>query len=136
MGMYRCSKCENHFDNDYHPCEEHPTNQLLLICPSCAEDSDNDINLVELPKCDGYFVFIATQASNPSNQLRLTCGVEWDYATDTGSTACLVFAMHEGFDVKALIDPELIAEIEDHSIENMYAIEQSMTESTLSMEIH
>ena len=41
MAVYRCEECDTWKDNDYHPCEQHPTHENELICPAC---------MVEMPE--------------------------------------------------------------------------------------
>lgn len=36
MAMYYCKSCDNYIDDDYHPCVQHPSQPLELICPDCA----------------------------------------------------------------------------------------------------
>ena len=43
MAMYRCSRCENTIDNDWHPCTEDPRDELGLMCPDCAEEASGEI---------------------------------------------------------------------------------------------
>ena len=38
MAIYRCSECDKMVDNDWEPCEEHPTKDNELVCPACFED--------------------------------------------------------------------------------------------------
>jgi hypothetical protein len=43
MGMYYCFQCDNHIDNDYHPCEEHPYNVGEMVCPDCAVELEEEM---------------------------------------------------------------------------------------------
>jgi DNA-directed RNA polymerase subunit RPC12/RpoP len=35
MAVYKCFECDSFVDNDYHPCEEHPSETNELVCPDC-----------------------------------------------------------------------------------------------------
>jgi DNA-directed RNA polymerase subunit RPC12/RpoP len=37
MAIYECDNCGNFVDDDWNPCEEHPTKDLGLVCPDCVE---------------------------------------------------------------------------------------------------
>jgi hypothetical protein len=37
--MYRCYKCQKFIDNDWYPCEQHPTMLTELLCPACVDDT-------------------------------------------------------------------------------------------------
>jgi len=40
MAYYRCSHCDNLTDNDWHPCESDPDDDLGLICPACGDEAN------------------------------------------------------------------------------------------------
>ena len=37
MAIYICYECGQHYDDDYHPCVEHPQDTILYCCEACAE---------------------------------------------------------------------------------------------------
>ena len=37
MSVYRCNRCDNHFDGDFVGCEEDPNDKKELICPDCFD---------------------------------------------------------------------------------------------------
>jgi len=41
MAIYRCFECDKMVDNDWNPCEEHPTKDNELVCPSCFEEYED-----------------------------------------------------------------------------------------------
>jgi uncharacterized Zn ribbon protein len=72
MAMYYCHHCDNMLDNDYHPGEEDPRNELELICPECllewqerAEEDlhDEDYRKPKIPfdKTQHFFKMYKTQ---------------------------------------------------------------------------
>jgi len=48
MAMYMCAECDSWLDDDYYPCQEHPTSKTELICPDCLleleERMEEEIN--------------------------------------------------------------------------------------------
>ena len=56
MGMYYCFQCDNHKDNDYHHCEEHPYSVGEMVCPNCAVELEEYgvIGRVTTGKYDTY----------------------------------------------------------------------------------
>jgi len=36
MAIYICDECGHAFDDDYHPCVDHPTDGDLFCCEECA----------------------------------------------------------------------------------------------------
>ena len=48
MAIYYCHHCDQYVDDDYHPGEEDPENELELICPECLlelqEEAEEDLH--------------------------------------------------------------------------------------------
>lgn len=41
MACYYCHHCDQFIDDDYHPGEVDPDDDLELICPDCFDQLDN-----------------------------------------------------------------------------------------------
>ena len=37
MAIYICDECGQHYDDDYLPCVEHPTDPTAFCCEACTE---------------------------------------------------------------------------------------------------
>jgi len=42
MAVIHCNECDQFVDDDYFPCEVDPRDDCEMICPSCAEDSEEE----------------------------------------------------------------------------------------------
>ncbi len=41
MSVYRCDKCENTYDADFHGIEQHPNDEALCVCEDCYDQLTN-----------------------------------------------------------------------------------------------
>ena len=46
MAMYKCNKCDEWMDDDYHPCAQdvRTPSGLDLVCPDCEAEINEDID--------------------------------------------------------------------------------------------
>ena len=85
-----------------------------------------------MDKCDAHFIYEAYTSNEEF--VPIYCGVTYDYCTEEGQSACLVFARVHHWDVLGLLDDGLREEIEQFACENSYEIEQRMTHNSMRKE--
>lgn len=42
MAVYICERCGEYKDGDWHPCVEHPTDPVALLCEECAAEMEEE----------------------------------------------------------------------------------------------
>ncbi|GAF94129.1 unnamed protein product [marine sediment metagenome] len=71
------------------------------------------------------------EIENNSVMVKLLCECEYDYATDTGASACLTHAMLGGWNLAPLLSESESEEIEEWYLENWYEIDQRNTHRSI-----
>ena len=75
---------------------------------------------------DDYFTYEVSAVNE--ERIAIRCGVTWDYCVDEGLSAYLDSANLDGIkiDIRQILDPELIKDIEDYACMNSYEIEKGL----------
>lgn len=42
MAVYRCSRCDEYKDGDWHPATEDPKEEFGLMCEECAGEAEEE----------------------------------------------------------------------------------------------
>jgi RNA polymerase subunit RPABC4/transcription elongation factor Spt4 len=58
VAMYLCFECQELVDDDWHPCEVHPSDDTQFICPSCVEKYNEE-----------YTEYLDNHPHNPINRM-------------------------------------------------------------------
>lgn len=59
------------------------------------------------------------------------CGVTWDYCTEEGQSACLVYVLHKGVDIISILDDAVREDLEAFAVAHNYEIDQRATNNSM-----